>query len=125
MAIKSYIIDSADGGNAVRLEDCAIRIEPPPSDECGGFLATVPASPAASPMARRSSRPSRMAHDAFEAWAMAEREDRGELPPPRLTAAVSCSAFQRASHRHLATRAGAEGVSKNQFAGTYLLRDWA
>ena len=67
----------------MRLEDYAIRIEPLSSDEGGGFLVTVPDLPGCIADGETVEQAITEAHDAFEAWAMAERQDRGELPAPK------------------------------------------
>ena len=88
---------SADRGSAVTLDDYAIRIEPLSSDEGGGFLVTVPDLPGCIADGETVEQAIAEAHDAFEAWATAEREDRGELPARRPTAASSATTSQRAS----------------------------
>lgn len=67
----------------MRLEDYAIHIEPLPRDEGGGFLVTVPDLPGCMADGEIVEQAIAEAHDAFEAWAMAEREDRGGLPAPK------------------------------------------
>lgn len=67
----------AIGLSAVRLQDYAIRIEPLPGDEGGGFLVTVPDLPGCMADGETVEQAIAEAHDAFEAWAMAEQEDRG------------------------------------------------
>lgn len=67
----------------MRLEDYAIRIEPLSSDEGGGFLVTVPDLPGCIADGETVQQAIAEAHDAFEAWAMAERQDKGDLPRPR------------------------------------------
>ena len=64
----------------MRLEHYAIRIEPLSSDEGGGFLVTVPGLPGCMADGETVEQAIAEAHDAFEAWAMAEREDEGDLP---------------------------------------------
>lgn len=73
----------------MRLEDYAICIEPLPSDEGGGFLVTVPDLPGCMADGETIEQAIAEARDAFGAWAMAERQDRGVLPRPRHTAASS------------------------------------
>ena len=60
------------------------------------------------------------AQDAFEAWAMAERQDKGDLPTPKAYSGQFVQRIPKSLHRRLATRAAAEGVSLNQLAATYL-----
>ena len=100
----------------MRLEDYAIRIEPLSSDEGGGFLVTVPDLPGCMADGETVAE----AHDAFEAWAMAEREDKGDLPAPKVYSGQFVQRIPKSLHRRLATRAAAEGVSLNQLAATYL-----
>ena len=111
---------SADRGSAVRLEDYAIRIEPLSSDEGGGFLVTVPDLPGCMADGETVEQAIAEAHDAFEAWAMAEREDEGDLPAPKAYSGQFVQRVSKSLHRCLATRATAEGVSLNQLAATYL-----
>ncbi len=81
----------------MRLEDYAIRIEPLSSDEGGGFLVTVPDLPGCMADGETVEQAITEAHDAFEAWAMAEREDKGDLPAPKHAAASSYGASPRAA----------------------------
>ena len=81
----------------MRLEDYAIRIEPLSSDEGGGFLVTVPDLPGCMADGETVEQAIAEAHDAFEAWAMAEREDKAICPRRRPTAASSYSASPRVS----------------------------
>ena len=67
----------AIGLSAMRLEDYAIRIEPLPGHEGGGFLVTVPDLPGCMADGETVQQAIAEARDAFKAWAMAEREDRG------------------------------------------------
>lgn len=60
--------------------ELAIRIEPLSSDEGGGFLVTVPDLPGCMADGETVGQAIAEAHDAFKAWAMAEREDKGDLP---------------------------------------------
>ena len=55
-------------------------MEPLSSDEGGGFLVTVPDLPGCIADGETVEQAIAEAHDAFEAWAMAEREDKGDLP---------------------------------------------
>ena len=74
---------SVGGGSAVRLGDYAVRIEPLSSDEGGGFLVTVPDLPGCMADGETVEQAIAETHDAFEAWATAEREDKGDLPAPK------------------------------------------
>ena len=60
------------------------------------------------------------ARDAFDAWAMAEREDRGDLPAPRTYSGQFVQRIPKTLHMRLAKRAASEGVSLNQLAATLL-----
>ena len=104
----------------MRLEDYAIRIEPLPREEGGGFLVTVPDLPGCMADGETIEAAIAEAHDAFKAWAMAEQEDSGELPAPRTYSGQFVQRIPKSLHRRLATRAAAEGVSLNQLAATYL-----
>ena len=81
----------------MRLEDYAIRIEPLPGEEGGGFLVTVPDLPGCVADGETIEQAIAEAQDAFEAWAMAERQDRGDLPAPKAYSGQFVSASPRAS----------------------------
>lgn len=66
----------------MRFEDYAIRIEPLPSEEGGGFLVTVPDLPGCVADGDTIEQAIVEAQDAFAAWAVAERQDKGDLPTP-------------------------------------------
>ena len=104
----------------MRLEDYAIRVEPLSSDEGGGFLVTVPDLPGCMADGETVEHAIAEAHEAFEAWAMAEREGKGDLPAPKAYSGQFVLRIPKSLHRRLATRAAAEGVSLNQLAATYL-----
>ena len=104
----------------MRLEDYAIRIEPLSSEEGGGFLVTVPDLPGCMADGDTVEQAIVEAHDAFEAWTIAEREDRGDIPVPKAYSGQFVQHIPKSLHRRLATRAAAEGVSLNQLAATYL-----
>ena len=104
----------------MRLGDYAIRIEPLP-DEGGGFLVAVPDLPGCMLADGETIEQTiAEAQDAFEAWAMAERQDKGDLPAPKAYSGQFVQRIPKSLHRRLATRAAAEGVSLNQLAATYL-----
>ena len=67
----------------MKLEDYAIRIEPLPREEDGGFLVTAPDLPGCVADGETIEAAIAEVHDAFKAWAIAERQDRGELPAPK------------------------------------------
>ena len=104
----------------MRAENYAIRIEPLPSEEGGGFLVTVLDLPGCVADGETIEQAIAEAQDAFEAWAMAERQDRGDLPAPKAYSDQFRERIPKSLHRRLATRATAEGVSLNQLAAKYL-----
>lgn len=60
------------------------------------------------------------ARDAFDAWVMAEREDKGKLPAPAIYSGQFVQCLPNSLHRQLGQRAEREGVSLNQLATTLL-----
>ena len=104
----------------MRLEDHAICIEPLPNEEGGSLLVTVPDLPGCMADGETIEAAIAEAHDAFKAWATAEREDRGDLPPPKTYSGQLVQHIPKSLRRRLATRAAAEGVSLNELATTYL-----
>ena len=64
----------------MRFEDYAINITPIPEEEGGGYLVTLPDLPGCIADGETIDTAIAEARDAFTAWAMAEREDKGELP---------------------------------------------
>ena len=80
----------------MRFEDYAIRIEPLPSEEGGGFLVTVPDLPGCVADGDAIEQAIVEAQDALAAWAVAERQDKGDLPTPK---AYSGQFTYRASQR--------------------------
>ena len=79
----------------MKLDDYAIRIEPLPREEGGGFLVTVPDLPGCVADGETVDAAIAEAHDAFKAWAAAEQQDKARCRHPRPTAASSCSASPR------------------------------
>ena len=104
----------------MKLDDYAIRIEPLPRDEGGGFLVTVPDLPGCVADGETIDAAIAEAHDAFKAWAAAEQQDKGALPAPKTYSGQFVQRIPKSLHRRLAARAAAEGVSLNQLAATYL-----
>ena len=104
----------------MRLEDYAIRIEPLSREEGGGFLVTVRDLPGCMADGETIEQAVAEAQDAFAAWAMAERQDKGDLPAPKAYSGQFVQRIPKSLHRRLATRAAAEGVSLNELAATYL-----
>ena len=67
----------------MKFEDYPIHIDPIPEDEGGGYLVTIPDLPGCIADGETIDAAVAQARDAFEAWATAEREDRGGLPVPK------------------------------------------
>ena len=85
-------------GNALKLQDYAIRIEPLPREEGDGFLVTVPNLPGYLADGETVDAAIAEANDAFKAkaWATAEQQDKGALPNPRIgRLCTMCLAWQR------------------------------
>ena len=53
------------------------------------------------------------ARDAFDAWTMAEREDKGELPASKTYSRQFFQRLPKSLHRQLAQRAERKGVRLN------------
>ena len=104
----------------MKLDDYAIRIEPLPHDEGGGFLVTVPDLPGCVADGETIDAAIAEAHDAFKEWAAAIQQDKGALPAPKTYSGQFVQRIPKSLHRRLAARAAAEGVSLNQLAATYL-----
>ena len=60
------------------------------------------------------------ARDAFDAWVMAEMEDKGRLPAPKTYSGQLVQRIPKTLHMRLAERAKCEGISLNQLAATLL-----
>ena len=129
LRIKELVALSRDSdctakGNALKLQGYAIHIEPLPREEGSGFLVTVPDLPGCVADGETVDAAIAEAHDAFKAWAAAEQQDKGALPPPK-TYGGQFVQLPKSLHQRLATRAAAEGVSLNQLAATYLAQGLA
>ena len=109
----------------MRFEDYAIRVDPLPDDEGGGFRVTVPDLPACMADGETVALAIAEARDAFEAWTTAEREDRGELPTPKTYRGQFVQRIPKSLHQRLARRAATEGVSLNQLAAMFLAQGLA
>ena len=109
----------------MKLEDYPIHIDPIPEDEGGGYLVTIPHLPGCVADAETIDTAIAEARDAFEAWAMAEREDEGDLPAPKTWSGQFVQRIPRTLHMQLAERAASEGVGLNQRAATFLARGLA
>ena len=95
----------------MRFEDYAIRIEPLPCEEGGGFLVTVPDLPGCMAPSSKPS-PKRKTPSKGGQW-----RTPGQGRPAH---AQGIQRIPESLHQRLATRATAEGVSLNQLAATYL-----
>ena len=109
----------------MKFEDYAINIDPIPEDEGGGYLVTMPDLPGCMADGETIDAALAEARDAFEAWAMAEREDKGELPAPKTYSGQFVQRIPKTLHMRLAKRAAIEGVSLNQLAATFLAQGLA
>ncbi len=114
-----------DRGSVVRFEDYAIRVDPLPDDEGGGFLVTVPDLPGCMADGETVALAVAEARDAYEAWTTAEREDKGELPTPKTYSGQFVQRIPKSLHQRLARRAATEGVSLNQLAAMFLAQGLA
>ena len=61
----------------MRFEDYALTIDPLPEEEGGGYLVSLPDLPGCIADGETIDTAIAEARDAFTAWALAEREDRG------------------------------------------------
>ncbi len=66
----------------MKFEDYPMNIAPLPKDEEGGYLVTFPDLAGCIADGETINEAISEARDAFEAWAMAEMEDKGKLPKP-------------------------------------------
>ena len=67
----------------MKFEDYAINIAPLPAEEGGGYLVTLPDLPGCVADGETINEAVAEARDAFDAWTIAEMEDKGRLPTPR------------------------------------------
>ena len=104
----------------MNFEDYSINISTIPSDEGGGYLASIPDCPGCIADGDTIDEAIAEIRDAFEAWSMAEREDKGELPAPKIYSGQFVQRIPKSLHRKLAKRAELEGVSLNQLTTTLL-----
>ena len=104
----------------MRFEDYALTIDPLPEEEGGGYLVSLPDLPGCIADGETIDTAIAEARDAFTAWALAEREDRGELPAPKTYSGQFVQRLPKTLHMRLAKRAASEGVSLNQLAATLL-----
>ena len=106
-------------------ESYSIYLTPLPSDEGGGYLVTFPDLPGCLADGETIEEALQEARDAFEAWMMAEQEDKGTIPRPKTYSGQYVQRLPKSLHRQLAQRARAEGVSLNQLATTLLAQGLA
>ena len=109
----------------MRFEDYPINIAPIPEDEGGGYMVTIPDLPGCIADVETIDDAVAEARDAFNAWAMAEREDKGDLPAPKTYSGQFVQRIPKTLHMRLAKRAASEGVSLNQLAATFLAQGLA
>ena len=109
----------------MRFEDYAINIAPLPAEEGGDYLVTLPDLPGCIADGETIDDAVAEARDAFNAWAMAEMEDKGGLPVPKSYSGQFVQRIPKTLHMRLAKRAASEGVSLNQLAATFLARGLA
>ena len=67
----------------MNFEDYAINVSPLPPEDGGGFMASLPDLPGCIADGATIDEAIAEAHDAFDAWATAEHEDKGNLPQPK------------------------------------------
>ena len=107
---------------AMRFEDYAISIAPISEEEGGGYLVTLPDLPGCiadgeTIDAAIGGGPRRL----HRVGAMAEREDKGELPPAKNLQRTICAAYsQDPTYAARPSERASEGVSLNQLAATLL-----
>ena len=104
----------------MKFEDYPININPIPESEGGGYLITIPDLPGCIADGETIEAAIAEAQDAFQAWALAEWEDRGDLPTPKTYSGQFVQRIPKTLHMRLAKRAASEGVSLNQLAATFL-----
>ena len=104
----------------MRFEDYSLTVTPLPEDDGGGYLVLIPDLPGCMADGATIDEAVDEARDAFEAWAMAEREDGHELPRPKTYSGQFLQRVPKSLHMQLARRAAVEGVSLNQLATTLL-----
>ena len=85
--------------SAMKLQDYAIRIEPLPRKEDGGFLVTVPDLPGCVADGESIKAAVAEAHDAFKMWATAEQQGRGKLPAPKIYSGQFAQRIPKSLHR--------------------------
>ena len=109
----------------MKFEDYPVHIAPIPADEGGGYMVSFPDLPGCIADGNTIDKAIIEARDAFTAWVMAEQEDKGELPTPKIYSGQFVQRIPKSLHRQLAERAKTEGVSLNQLAVTFLAQGLA
>lgn len=109
----------------MKFEDYPINVSPIPTDEGGGYMVSFPDLPGCIADGDSIDEAIVEARDAFDAWIMAEQEDRGELPTPKTYSGQFVQRIPKSLHQQLARRAESEGVSLNQLATTFLAQGLA
>ena len=109
----------------MKFEDYPICISPIPTDEGAGYVVSFPDLPGCIADGSTIDEAIIEARDAFDAWIMAEKEDKGELPKPKNYSGQFVQCIPKSLHRQLAKRADREGVSLNQLANTLLAQGLA
>jgi antitoxin HicB len=104
----------------MKFEDYPINVSPIPADEGGGYMLSFPDLPGCIADGNTIEEAIIEAHDAFDAWVMAEQEDKGKLPVPKTYSGQFVQRIPKSLHQQLARRAEIEGVSLNQLATSFL-----
>lgn len=104
----------------MKFEDYPINVHPVPEDEGGGFMVSLPDLPGCIADGETVDEAIAEARDAFDAWVMAENEDKGRLPAPKTYSGQFVQRIPKTLHMRLAERAKCEGISLNQLAATLL-----
>ncbi len=109
----------------MKFEDYPIHVSPIPADEGGGYMVSMPDLPGCIADGETIDDAITEARDAFTAWVMAEQEDKGKLPTPKIYSGQFVQRIPKSLHRQLAKRAEIEGVSLNQLSATFLAQGLA
>ena len=79
----------------MKFEDYSINITSIPQDEGGGYIVIFPDLPGCVADGETFDEAIAEARDAFNAWVIAEQEDKGDIPAPRTTVDSSCNASRK------------------------------
>ena len=104
----------------MNFEDYPIIISPLSDEEGGGFLVTFPDLAGCVADGDTIDQAVVEAKDAFEAWKMAQKDDKDSMPTPKTYSGQFVQRIPKTLHQRLAKRAETEGVSLNQLAATFL-----